>query len=155
MSGVWLAGLADLPAVARQARRAATEDYGFYPAEVQATIAGRNALKPLIAAWRDPNRLIIGAWQNNVLMGNLIGTLDTDGIASVHWIYVAPEGRGSGLAKQLLQAFEDEVRRRNVPKIMLWTEIAPDYYRKIGWVEEAFLPNHWWGQTFFIFAKYL
>ena len=150
------AKLTELPIVSRGAARAVREDYGFYPIGVQRTISARNSLLPLFAAWRHPNRQILVAVDEwGIIHGQLIGTYNADDVAIVHWLYVAPEGRKGGVARQLLAEFENEVRLWNVPKIMLWTEIAAEYYHKIGWTEEAKLPDHWWGETFYVFSKYL
>jgi GNAT superfamily N-acetyltransferase len=146
----------ELPAISRQVERAVAEDYGFYPPGVRRTIAARNGWRPLFATWRHPNRRILVAVDKfDVIQGQLIGTYNADDVAIVHWLYVAPEGRKGGMARKLLGQFESEVRLWGVEKVMLWTEIAPGYYEKIGWVQEAKLPNHWWGQDFYVFSKYL
>ena len=150
------ARLFELPAISRQVVRAAGDDYGFYPNDVQRIIAERNGLRPLFAAWRHPNRrILVSVDKYGIIQGQLIGTYNADDVAIVHWLYVAPEGRKCGLARKLLRQFESEVRIWGVKKMMLWTEIAPGYYQKIGWIQEAKLPNHWWGQDFYVFSKYL
>ena len=74
-------------------------------------------------------------------------------MALVYSLYVDKDERGSGIGKLLLEYFESEIVPADIEKIMLWTEIAAPYYRKLGWREVAELPDHWWGQTFWIFVK--
>lgn len=57
-------------------------------------------------------------------------------------LYVAPEFRGRGLARDLIGAIEDHARRNGVRKLHLYTVDAEDLYQKYGWrVAERFVSH--------------
>lgn len=57
-------------------------------------------------------------------------------------LYVAPEFRGRGVARNLVVAIEDHARRNSVSKLHLYTVDAEDFYLKCGWhVAERFVSH--------------
>ena len=145
----------DLPASLRQTVASVRQDYGFYPPSVQQQIMARNSLGSLARTKLHRNRLILAAVYQGQLAGQLIGVLDSDNVAIINWLFVDPALRGGGVGRALLEDFEARLRDLPVHKMMLWTEVAAEYYKKLGWIEEAVLPRHWWGQDFSVLAKYI
>jgi GNAT superfamily N-acetyltransferase len=151
MMQVRLAGLVDLPRLAELSKQASATDYGFYPQPIQRQIARSHDITRLLVGSIRRGQLILTAGRPAV--GFITGSPNINRVAVINWLYVHPSARGQGLARQLLDDFDRRLDP-SVHKVMLWTEIAPDYYRHLGWQEEAKLPNHWWGRDFFIFARY-
>lgn len=147
------AAFSDLPALSRLSRQGAEEDYQLHPPKVRQIIAERHSARPMLLAMLRGGRAIIVAETEDALIGLLVGTPNSDGVGVVQWLYVAPEGRGGGVAGKLLESFEKAAKAAGSHKLMAWTEVAAAYYKKIGWVEEVKLPNHWWGKDFSIMGK--
>ncbi len=135
------------------AAESARTDYGFYPPEIQTLIAKRGGIAPLLRSRLRLSRLVLVALQRDQVIGYLVASPTVDGIAVVHSLYVTGAARNSGTGRKLLTDLESRLKNRGVHKIMLWTEIAADYYQKLGWIRAADLPNHWWGQDFVIMVK--
>lgn len=146
------AKFSDLLQLGRMAKDAASSDYSIYSLRQQQVIAKRNGAMALLRALAGQSRPVLVAEQGKIV-GVLAGVSDIDSVAIVNWLYVSPEYRGQQVAQKLLKAFEIQLPA-NVHKMMVWTEIAGDYYQKLGWKKEAVLPNHWWGKEFVILAKY-
>jgi GNAT superfamily N-acetyltransferase len=147
------AKILDLKKLDQLSKQAASRDYGFYSRPVQQAIAARNSWQALLIGHLTRRRNILVAQHQGCPVGFLVGTPNNDGVAIVHWLYIDPEFRGGGMARELLDDFERRLAGVPVHKIMLWTEIAAGYYRRIGWEEVAVLPNHWWGKDFSLFVK--
>lgn len=147
------AKILDLRKLGRLSRRAAEGDYGFYPHPVQETIAARNSWRALLVGHITKRRCVLVAADKGQPVGFLVATPNNDGVAIIHWLYVDPLARGGGIAKQLLDQFEGSLSVAGVHKVMLWTEIAAGYYRRLGWEEVAVLQDHWWGKDFSLLTK--
>jgi GNAT superfamily N-acetyltransferase len=144
------ASFSDLPKLAQLSRQGAETDYHFYPPPIRRQIAANHNLRRLLAG-KIRRQLILVAGRPP--LGFISGSPNINQVAVINWLYVDPSARSQGLARSLLAEFDSQLES-SVHKIMLWTEIAPDYYRHLGWKEEARLPNHWWGRDFWIFSKY-
>ncbi|MDP1108845.1 GNAT family N-acetyltransferase, partial [Klebsiella pneumoniae] len=66
----------------------------------------------------------------------------TLGMAFLDLFHLPDFLRGTGLGSQLLQAFEDEARRRGCRNAVLYTLSfqAPGFYEKHGWVRFGEIP---------------
>lgn len=137
-------------------RKAVNEDYAFYDKKVQKAILDRNSLWHLLVAKLRQNRIILtGSNREGNIIGVLLGAVSLDGIGVVNWLYVLPEYRKKGLAGKLLSKAEKEFLQTYCHKVVVTTEIASGFYRKIGYKKEGLLKNHWWGKDFYIFSKVL
>jgi ribosomal protein S18 acetylase RimI-like enzyme len=58
-----------------------------------------------------------------------------DGAARLIAMYVVPEARGSGIARELVTAVEDWAREEGAPKVLLW--VKPDNGRAIALYERC------------------
>ncbi len=154
MAAVRVAKLRDVNGITRLARESITKAYNFYPPDIKRQLTARNSRSSLAKTILLKRRLILAAIYDGKILGYLIGQPNTDGIALVYSLYVSDDHRTKGLGRLLLNDFEARLGG-GVKKIMVWTEIAPDYYRKLGWAEEAKLSDHWWGQDWVIFSKSL
>ncbi|HVE80931.1 MAG TPA: GNAT family N-acetyltransferase [Candidatus Dormibacteraeota bacterium] len=143
----------DLTAVSKLAAQSIENDYGFYPPHVKQQLKARNSKRSLLTTIIRRQRLILVAEDNGRIVGYIIANPNNDSVALVYSIYVDGAARKKGIGRALLNEFEKQYVKPPVSKIMVWTEIAPDYYRRLGWSEEAGLKNHWWGQDWVIFVK--
>lgn len=75
------------------------------------------------------------------VVGGITGKT-TLGMAFLDLFHLPDALRGSGLGSQLLQAFEDEARRRGCQTAVLYTLSfqAPGFYEKYGWVRFGEIP---------------
>jgi ribosomal protein S18 acetylase RimI-like enzyme len=146
------ARLSDLAALDSLSRHASKTAYGFYPDHIQRQIARRNSWRPLLTGMLLRRRTVLVCFEDGRPVGLLIGTPDNDGVGVIQWLYVHPDVRGRGSARQLIDEFERRLPL-SVHKMMVWTEIAADYYRKLGWDEAVKLDNFWWGEDFTILTK--
>lgn len=86
--------------------------------------------------------LLVMAREEGRLAGGLVGRTG-HGAAFVELLYVAEPFRGTGLGTRLLDAAEDEARRRGMRQIYLdtFTFQAPGFYMKRGYAEFGRLPD--------------
>ncbi len=97
-----------------------------------------------------PDRFMLGAWLDGVLVGNL-ALFRSNGVKTRHQaelarMYVAPEARGRGIGWRLLQAVLE--RARQLPGlelvslgVMSENTEAIGLYRKAGFVQTAVVPK--------------
>ena len=96
-------------------------------------ITGFNDRLPLSVLVKDPG--------TGEILGGISGKT-TLGTAFLDLFHLPDTLRGSGLGSQLLQAFEDEARRRGCLSAVLYTISfqAPGFYEKRGWVRFGEIP---------------
>ena len=149
-------GIFDVFKLPRIFYKAVDEDYAFYGKKVQKKILDRNSLWRLLVAKLRQNRIILtSSKQTNDIVGVLLGVVSLDGVGIVNWLYVLPEYRKEGIARKMLSKVEKIFLQRGCHKLVVTSEIASDFYRKIGYKKEGLLKNHWWGKDFYIFSKVL
>ncbi|MTW04708.1 GNAT family N-acetyltransferase [Duganella ginsengisoli] len=83
--------------------------------------------RPLSVVVRDPD--------TGDAIGGITGRTSL-GLAFLDLFYLPDSQRGAGLGTKILQAFEDEARRRGCSSAVLYTISfqAPGFYEKNGWV---------------------
>ncbi len=94
---------------------------------------GYNDRQPLIVLVKDPD--------TQHILGGITGKTSL-GMAFLDLFHLPERLRGTGLGRQLLQAFEDEARRRGCRNAVLYTLSfqAPGFYEKHGWVRFGEIP---------------
>ncbi|ANF85718.1 Putative acetyltransferase [Pseudomonas antarctica] len=102
-------------------------------AAFNAAITGSNDRRPLTVLLKDPD--------TRQILGGITGKTSL-GMAFLDLFHLPDALRGSGLGSQLLQAFEDEARRRGCRNAVLYTLSfqAPGFYEKHGWVRFGEIP---------------
>jgi len=80
----------------------------------------------------------------------LVGLPPEGGVGTIMWLLVAPEAQGQGLGSALFHAACARYRELGAHKIKLTapTAQAVRFYERLGFRQEGFHPNHWWGQDF-------
>jgi GNAT superfamily N-acetyltransferase len=87
--------------------------------------------------------LVVMARAGEAFAGGLIGETG-NGTAFIELLYVAEPFRGTGLGSRLLDAAEEEARRRGMAQVYLdtFTFQAPGFYAKRGYVEFGRLTHY-------------
>ncbi len=111
-------------------------------------ITGFNDRLPLSVLVKDPG--------TGEILGGISGKT-TLGTAFLDLFHLPDTLRGSGLGSQLLQAFEDEARRRDCMSAVLYTLSfqAPGFYEKRGWVRFGEIPCEPQGSSRVFLSKVL
>ncbi len=96
-------------------------------------VTGYNDRLPLTVLLKDP--------ETRQVIGGITGKT-TLGMAFLDLFHLPDTLRGTGLGSRLLQAFEDEARRRGCLNAVLYTISfqAPGFYEKNGWVRFGEIP---------------
>lgn len=135
--------------------KAVDEDFVLYDKHTRQRIKNRYSLFHLLMAKYRPGRLLLLAMRKSECIGLLLASYTSDGVGVVHWVYVSPEHRKKGVAKNLLTEAEEKFKAHNCHKAVGTTELAQKFYQNVGYVQEAVLKNHWWGKDFFLYRKYI
>lgn len=136
-------------------RKAIAEEYGVHDATTRARILRRHSLRHLLVARFKPGRVIFVVKAAGNHLGVTLGSYSGDGIGIVNWIYVLPQYRKMGVARQMLGRMEQEFAQQNCHKLTVTTEVTPEFYRRLGYNQEAIFKRHWWGKDFYLFSKFL
>lgn len=148
----------DVPAVHALFARLLPEAFAAFPEDGRRHYARQWSRERLARHAADPDALFFGAFAGvEGPVGFVIGTPLEGGVGTVVWLAVAPERRGQGLGRMLLDAATDAYRARGGHKLKLYThdEDARRFYHRVGLAEEGEHPEHWWGLTFWSLARRL
>lgn len=90
------------------------------------------------------------------IVGGLVGEFRMDWLY-VDLLWVDPSQRGKGYGEKLMALAEDSARGAGKTHVHLWTWSfqAPDFYRRLGYVEFGHLTDHPKGHDTFMFRKTL
>ena len=134
--------------------RAILTDFSFYNEQVKKRILRKNSLLRLFFARARKRRILLVAKIEEKCVGLIISSCNAN-IGVIHWLFVLPEYRGKKIGFNIVKKAEDELQKLGCRKITLTTEIAPEFYKNSGYIEEGLLKKHWWGQDFTIMSKML
>lgn len=96
------------------------------------------------------------------LGGKMVGFLDGYfdlGVFWVDWIGVERGFRRKGIATEMLKFLEKKLKRGKAHKV--WFDSRTNnresigLFRKMGYKKIAFLKNHWYGQDFYLWEKFI
>ena len=124
---------APLIEISDQANPGAEHLLGSGLAAFNEAVTGANDRRPLTVLIKDP--------ATGQILGGITGKTSL-GMAFLDLFHLPDTLRGAGLGSQLLQAFEDEARRRGCLNAVLYTISfqAPGFYEKHGWVRFGEIP---------------
>ena len=119
---------------------------------------GLAAFNEAVTGYNDRRLLtvLIKAPDTQQVLGGITGKT-TLGMAFLDLFHLPDSLRGTGLGSQLLQAFEDEARRRGCANAVLYTLSfqAPGFYEKHGWVRFGEIPCEPQGSSRVFLSKVL
>lgn len=132
--------------------RAIQTDFSFYSKQVKKRIIRKNSLLRLFFARARRRRILLAAKIEGKCVGLIISSCNAN-IGVIHWLFVLPEHRGKKIGFNLVKQAELELKKLGCHKITLTTEIAPEFYKHLGYLEEGLLKKHWWKKDFTIMSK--
>ena len=132
--------------------RAVLTDFSFYSEQVKKRIIRKNSLLRLFFACIRKQRVLLVAKVEGKCVGLIISSCNAN-IGVIHWLFVLPEHRGKKIGFNLVEKAGDELQKLGCHKITLTTEIASEFYKKLGYIEEGVLKKHWWEKDFTIMSK--
>jgi ribosomal protein S18 acetylase RimI-like enzyme len=121
---------------------------------VKNRIIRKNSLLRLFFARIRKQRILLVAKTEGKCVGLIISSCNAN-IGVIHWLFVLPEYRGKKIGFNLIKKAEAELQKLGCHKITLTTEIAPEFYKNLGYIEEGLLKKHWWQKDFTIMSKIL
>lgn len=133
-------------------KRAILTDFSFYDERVKKRILRKNSLLRLFFARARRRRILLVAKTDGKCVGLIISSCNAN-IGVIHWIFVLPEYRGKKIGFNLVKKAESELGKLGCHKITLTTEMAPEFYKNLGYIEEGLLKKHWWKTDFTIMSK--
>lgn len=84
------------------------------------------------------------------VVGSVAIVMESAECAQLRWFLVAPEARGAGLGRRLLEEAISFSRSAGYPRIILWTvsalEGAARLYRAAGFDKTESMPSRQWGR---------
>ena len=102
------------------------------------------------------DNLFLVAIKDNTIVGVVRGSERADGAFSLKFIGLKKQFRKKGIAPQLLEEFEKNVKKRNITTIVVEMYLDPVYasfFKLSGFSKEATLKNHILNQDLDIFIK--
>ncbi|MBP6859217.1 MAG: GNAT family N-acetyltransferase [Candidatus Magasanikbacteria bacterium] len=134
--------------------QAVTTDFSFYNDQVKKRIIKKNSLRRLFFARLRKQRTIFVAKVGGKCVGLIIASHNAS-IGIVHWLFVLSDYRKQKIGSNLLKKVESELASLGCHKITLTTEVAPEFYKSLGYTQEGLLKKHWWGKDFTVLSKNL
>lgn len=95
--------------------------------------------------------LLLGAFNpDGKARGLLFGAPEDSGVGTIIWLGVAEGQRSVGLGAKLMRAAFADYQARGCHKVKVYTEteVAKQFYVKLGMEVEGFHPQHWWQVNF-------
>ncbi|UCE29998.1 MAG: GNAT family N-acetyltransferase [Candidatus Bathyarchaeota archaeon] len=101
---------------------------------------------------------ILVAEINNEIVGTVSG-LEEHGSMHVCSLAVLPAHQNSGVARRLMERLETVGQEKGCCKLFLHTawamKEAIQLYEKLGYMKEGYLREHFYGEDFMVFSKFI
>ncbi len=123
--------LRDLGKLRRQFEVAANSSFSYLEPRYRSQVIKDNNLPRLIVAWVRPDRLLLAAMKDGVLLGYIIGSVERPS-ANIYWLYVDPASRGQNVGLRLLAAFRRHAEKLGARNLVLATYDHQPYYARQG-----------------------
>lgn len=149
MTNIQSATLRDAPRLLELFNHVCKESFVF-PEEAMAhyrTLFQEDSLGSLLSS---AESFLLKAEIDKSVAGIIVGLKPEAGLGTIMWLLVAPEHHRKGIGALLFDAACSHYKTIGVHKIKLTapTKSAVEFYKHIGFKEEGFHPNHWWGMNF-------
>lgn len=135
-----------------------SEAFGHFPERARRYFLKEKYSRPVLRDWcRRKDRLVLGAWLGEEIVGFLVAGMDHGGVSFMNWIGVLPEFQGKALGKALVEKWQEIVKKRACHKLVVHTAEKENlgFYQNLGFKLEGTRPNDRYGLTFYVFGKVL
>ncbi len=124
-----------IPALNRLFIEAIHQHFTYFPVSYRhQVIRDHRPLKLLMAAI-NPRRIILTAYHDGAMVGYAIGSVPTNGVGQLYWLYVAPERRGENTGLALLSRMLKLQQQRGAHQVILSTHDHRRYYERQGFTQ--------------------
>ncbi|MDP4038774.1 MAG: GNAT family N-acetyltransferase [bacterium] len=131
----------DLFKLRRLFKRALDLDFNYFPDNYLKEVDGQNTIFKLFTAKIRPNRILVGAWDNDKLIGYIIGHMTSKKLGQIFWLFVLPNYRGAHIGQNLLNTALQSFRDQSIDHVKLVTHKYKDYYLSQNFYQEKFYPK--------------
>lgn len=102
----------------------------------------------------NPDRFIIGAFQNNKLVGLLDVEMPFAGVSFASWILVDQDYRGQNVGKKMVEHWENDMKENGTHFLYLYSDDRNiDFYKKMGFKVSGRFEKGWFGEVDNIMTK--
>lgn len=122
--------VAKLPKLKKMFQRALHEDFAYFPGEYIEKVSRDNSTWNFLRAKLNPNRIVLGLFDDNSLIGYAIADTSLATDSDIFWFYIVPERRGQGLGKSFFQELLGEMERAGTKHVYLITHNQRDFYER-------------------------
>ncbi|MDF1496763.1 MAG: GNAT family N-acetyltransferase [Patescibacteria group bacterium] len=130
----------------------------YYSAEARSTECAKFSVENLQKILDNDQAILLTAKDGDDIVGFCYGFFDC-GTFWADWIGVLAEYRGKGVAMNLMKELGELLTFTNAHKIWCDTRCANtesnNLLKKNGFEQVAQLKNHWYGQDYYIWEKFL
>ncbi len=130
----------------------------YYNERAQTEEVGKYGPSDLISSLNEDAYSVLLAKENDEIIGFCISKYD-DGLVWLAWFGVKASHRNKGVGEKLLTALEGSAPKRRAHKIWCDTRTvnltAQHVLQKAGYTKIATLENHWYGQDFLLWEKFV
>lgn len=117
-----------IPKLKRVFRRALYEDFAYFPGEYIERVKRDNSAWNFFRAKLNPNRIILGLFEDNQIIGYTIADISNVNDSDIFWFYIVPEKRGQGLGRKFFQELLGEMRKQGSKQVYLMTHNQKNFY---------------------------
>lgn len=121
--------------------QALESDFNYFSNTYLHRVKKQNSLPHLTVAILRPQRLILGLWVDNELVGYTIACLKEKSRAYIYWLYIQPQCRGLGLGNYLLTSTLQNFQKSKIHRVELITHNRKDFYIANGFIIDRFAPK--------------
>jgi ribosomal protein S18 acetylase RimI-like enzyme len=144
------------PALARLFRSALDQDFSYYSDSYLDQTRRQNTAPKLALGSLRPDRMLIGLWSDDSLVGYIIGaTRPGEDSGDIFWLYVDPKHRGRGLGADLLMESVGWLQQKGLKSVELVTYDHAEFYKKHNFNLERVAKGFIGGQDVYIMKRSL
>ncbi len=138
----------DIQAVSQLISDALDSDFP-YKKETIKSLQKEYGEKYFAKTFEDQKNCILGAYDNDTLIGATVIKPDTGGVIYVDWLIVAKKYRGAGVGSALLDEMESWALTHKYHYVYLYTETDKNikFYEKRGFTYVGKYEGAWYGET--------
>lgn len=122
----------DLLKLRKLFKKALIRDFAYFPGDYLEEVERENTLFKFLKAKQNKQRLLLGLFEGNRLIGYVIADVASPDDNFIFWLYVIDESRGSGYGKDLLNDVLSRMHKKGATVVKLMTHQLEDFYKSFG-----------------------